>query len=202
MVIKDTREVNERELSILRSFYPGGKELTLKELKERTRYSYERINSYLKSLTGKKAVVEKKVGRTLVYSLNFKNISSKVAYYLYSSKRADEFSTKEKTVSIALLELPKEELDLCAIFGSYAKGNQRKGSDIDLLCVTSNKEKIETVISSIKRRYNVNIQPVILSKTEFAKIKNENQEFWQDLVNYGILFKGNELMYYHAYEKE
>ena len=202
MVDKYKTDVNERELSILRTFYPEGKELTLKELKKRTGYSYERINSYLKSLTVKKAVIEKKVGRTLVYSLNFKNISSKVAYYLYSSKRADEFSIKEKTVFIALSELPEEELDIYAIFGSYAKGSQRKDSDIDLLCVTSNKEKIETAISSIQRRHNVNIQPVILPRTEFAKIKNENREFWQDLVNYGVLFKGHELMYYYAYEKE
>ncbi len=201
-MIKKHTDINERELSILRSFYPEGKELTLKELKERTGYSYERINSYLKSLTQKKAVAEKNVGRTLVYSLNFKNISSKVAYYLYSSKRADEFSTKEKTIFIALSELPEEELDLYVVFGSYAKGSQRKGSDIDLLCVTSHKEKVETVISSIKRRYNANLQPVILPRTEFAKIKNENPEFWQDLVNYGILFKGHELMYYYAYEKE
>jgi len=199
MTTKKSQEITEQEFIFLRSFFPEGKEITLKELQKRTGYSYERANTYLKKLKSKKAVIEKKIGKTLVYSLDFKKIISKIAYYLYSTNKAREFSSKKAEIFIGFSELPEEELDLYAVFGSYAKGTARKDSDIDLLCVTSNKDKIETAIASIKRRHNLNIQAIIISKTEFAKIKLENPEFWGDLVNYGIIFKGYELFYYYAY---
>lgn len=195
-------DITEAEFSFLRGFYPEGRDLTIKTLQNRTGYSYERAHSYLNSLFDKSAVMKKIVGRTLVYSLNFNKMSSKIAYWIYSTKKANEFSNKKADVFIGLSELPEEELDLYVIFGSYAKSTERKESDIDLLCVTSNKEKIETAIASIKRRYGLDIQAVIMPKTEFAKIKRENSEFWNDLVKYGIIFKGYELFYYHAYGEQ
>jgi len=177
-------KITEAEFVFLRSFYPQGKGITLKELMKRTGYSYERANSYLKSLALKKAVTEEKIGKTLVYSFDFKRISSKIAYYLYATKRAEEFSTKKKDIFIGLSELPEKELDFCAIFGSYAKGTEKEGSDIDLLCVSEDKDKVETAITSIKRRYNLSIHPLVIPKKEFYLIKNDNSEFWNDLVNY------------------
>jgi len=195
-------EITEAEFTFLREFYPEGEEMTLKELQKRTGYSYERVNSYLKSLAVKKAVVEKKVGRTLVYSLDFKKIYSKIAYYLYATRRANKFSSKKADIFVGISELPEEDIDLYAIFGSFAKGIEKKDSDIDLLCVTDKKEKIEAVISSIKRRYNLKLHPIIIPKTEFAKIKDENKELWNSLIKYGIIFKGYELFYYYAYGKQ
>jgi len=200
MARQQCSELEEREYTILKSLYPKAKDLTIKEIMKNTPYSsYERNNSYLKSLAKKKVIQEKKIGRTLVYSLIPNNWLSKKAFNSYALDKARIFSEKYRIISAALKELPEEELDFYAIFGSYAKGTQRKGSDIDLLCIASNKEKIEKAVYAIKRRYNLDITPVILPKAEFAKIKKENPEFWQDLVNYGIIFKGYELFYYYAY---
>lgn len=193
--------ITEAEFVFLRSFYPEGREITLKEIEKRTEYSYERVNSYLKGLAAKKAVMEKKVGRTLVYSLDFKKIYSKIAYYLYATKRANEFTSKKPDVFVGISELPEEDIDLYMIFGSYAKGTEKKDSDVDLLIVSSDKEKIEIAITSIKRRYNLKIHPIIIPKIEFAKIRNENKELWNSLMAHGIIFKGYELFYYYAYGK-
>jgi predicted nucleotidyltransferase len=201
-MISKNSEITDAEFVFLRSFYPEGGEIILKELEKRTGYSYERVNFYLKSLTAKKAVIEKKVGRTLVYSLDFKKTYSKIAYYLYATKRANEFSSKKADVFTGISELPEEDIDLYAIFGSYAKGTEKKDSDIDLLCVTDKKGKIETAVSSIKRRYNLHIHSLSIPRTEFAKINKENPEFWKDFVNYGTIFKGYELFYSYAYGKQ
>jgi predicted nucleotidyltransferase len=199
---QDPVEIKGGEYALLRSFYPKVDDLTIKEIMKKTSYSsYERNNSYLKSLAKKRVIQEKKVGRTLVYSLIPNNWFSKNAFNFYALDRARVFSEKYKLISTALKELPEEDIDFYAIFGSYAKGTQRKESDIDLLCITSKKNKIETAIAAIKRKYNLDIQAVIIPKIEFAKIKNENPGFWQDLVNYGIIFKGYELFYYYAYGK-
>ncbi|MEK6878277.1 MAG: nucleotidyltransferase domain-containing protein [Nanoarchaeota archaeon] len=195
-------ELTECELEILKSFYPESKDLTLKELQKRTKYSYERINSYLKSLTNKEAVTEKKVGKTLIYSLDLTNLTSKSAYYIYAIGKAKDFSIKEKNLFLALSELPEEYVNFCSIFGSYAKGTAKKESDVDVLIVSEYKEKIEEVIASIKRKYGFDIQAIIIPSKEFTKIRLENKEFWNDLVKYGIIFKGYELLYYYAYGKK
>ena len=193
-------EIEEGEEVVLRSIFPKAKNLTIKEIMKNTHYSsYERNNSYLKSLAKKKIIEEKKVGKTLVYSLIPNNWHSKKAFYSYSLERARIFSEKHKTIALALKELPEEELDFLAIFGSYAKGKERRDSDIDLLCSTFKKEEVEKTISTIKRKFNLNIQAVIIPRTELGKVKEENSEFWQDLVNYGIIFKGYDLFYYYAY---
>jgi len=198
MVNKD-KEITESEFVFLREFYPQGKDLTLKELQKRTGYSYERVHSYLKSLANKGAVTMKTVGRTLVYSLDFKKESSRIAFYLYSKERLKNFREKHFTIASAVSELPEDQTDVLAIFGSYAKGNERKESDIDIICATAEIGELKNDIRSLKRSHNLDFAPVVISKKEFAKIKKENPEFWFDLVNYGIIFKGYELFYYYAY---
>ena len=119
-------EITELEFVFLREFYSEGHDLTIKILQKRTRYSYERAYSYLKSLAEKGAITKKTVGKTIVYSLNFKKMSAKIAYWLYSTKKANEFSSKKEDIFIGISELPEQDLELYSIFGSYAKGNERK----------------------------------------------------------------------------
>lgn len=193
-------EVSEGEYAVLRGLYPKAKNLTIKEIMKNTQYSsYERNNSHLKSLAKKKIIKEDRIGKTLVYSLIPDNWHSKKAFHSYALERARIFSEKHKTITSALKELPEVEIDFLAIFGSYAKGKEKKDSDIDLLCSTSEKEETERAISTIKRKFNLDIQAVIMPRTELGKIEKENPEFWADLVNYGIIFKGYDLFYYYAY---
>ena len=50
-------------------------------------YSYERINSSLKYLTKNKLVIEEQKGKTLVYSLNLKNLYVKIGFKGYMLER-------------------------------------------------------------------------------------------------------------------
>lgn len=193
-------EVSETEYVILRSLYPKAKELEIKEIMKNSPYhSYERNNSYLKSLAKKKILKEEKIGKTLRYSLIPSNWHSQMAFYLYARERARKFLEKHKIIALALKELPEEKIDFLAIFGSYAKGTEKKDSDIDLLCATFNEEEIEKSISAIKRKFNLDIRAIIMPRTELGKIKTENIEFWGDLVNYGRIFIGYDLFYHYAY---
>ncbi len=201
MARKESREIIEGEETLLKSMFPRGKELTIKEIMKHTPYSsYERNNTYLKSLAQKQVLEEKKIGKTLVYSIIPLLWASKKAFYAYALERAMEFSDKHKTVSKALQELPADETDAVIVFGSYAKGIERKESDIDVLIVSDEKEKLETTIISLKRRYGLRLHTIIVPRSEFAKIKKENKELWNSLITYGIFFKGFELLYHHAYE--
>lgn len=192
-------KLNETELEILQSFFPRGRDLTLKEIMKRSGYSYEPVYRTLQNLTKKNIVLVKKFGKTLVYELSLKKTSVKVAFYLYATKRANEFSKEYPSIFTAISELPEDKMDILAIFGSYAKGTQSERSDVDIICVTSENEELTSKIRALKHAYNKEFTPVVIPKNEFAKIKTENKEFWNDLTKYGIIFKGYDLFYYYTY---
>lgn len=194
----ESGKLSETELEMLQSFFPEGKEITLKEIAKRSGYSYEPIYRTLQGLVKKQIISLKKFGKTLVYELNFKKTEPKIAFYHYSIKRANEFSKKHHPISTAMSELPEDKADILAVFGSYAKGIEHEKSDVDIICVTS-ENGMDKKIRSLTHTYGKDFSPVVLLKGEFAKIKVENKEFWHDLVNYGIIFKGYDLFYYYAY---
>lgn len=194
--------LSEGEEIVLRSMFPKGKELTIKELMQKTPYSsYERNNTYARALARKGILEEKKVGKTLVYSLMPGTWASKRAYSAYAFERAENFSVRHKIIAQALQEITLES-DMLIVFGSYARGTERKESDIDLMLVASDKEKLEITVAGIKRKYGLPIHSIILPKMEFAKIKHENKELWNSFVTHGIVFIGHELFYHYAYENE
>jgi len=197
----ETIKLSENELKILSSFFPEGKEITLKIIRERTKLSYEPVHRIIKQLVDKKLLLEKKFGKTLVYSLDFTKEKIRIAFILYANEKKEKFAEKYRIIYRALSKVREDDIDFLAIFGSYAKGSQTKKSDIDVICVSSNKNKVESKLKGLRYEINLEFAPVVMSKTEFAKIKGENKQFWDDLVDYGIIFKGYELFYYYTYLK-
>lgn len=197
--MKRNNKLSETEFEVLKSFFPEGQEITLKIIMNRSKLSYEPVYRTLKHLEEKHLVNIKKIGRTLVYSLEFKRDLVKMAFILYANERKIIFSEKHLVLSKKLSEIQEETIDFLSVFGSYAKGNETKNSDIDIICVDSNKNKIENKLKALRYETNFESAPVVISKKEFSKIKKENLHFWEDLVNYGIIFKGYELFYYLAY---
>ena len=194
-------KLSETEFEVLKSFFPEGKEITLKEIMKRSGYSYEPVYRTVKQLVEKQLILLKKFGKTLVYSLNFNKNFVKIAFFLYANEKKEEFSKKHFLITKSLSDLTEDDLDFLAIFGSYAKGNYTKNSDIDILAVTNKQKNIESEIKSLKYKLGKELVPVVIPKIEFAKIKNENEQFWKDLIKYGVIFKGYELFYYYAYLK-
>ncbi len=192
--------LDKTSLAILKSFFPGGTEKTLNELQTRAKYSHEPMHRTASNLVKRGILIERRVGKTIVYTLDMKNWFSKLAFYHYIIDRVREFSKKYPTLVFALEKLPHDKIETLIIFGSYAKGNKSDKSDIDVLCVSSEKEKVEQEIKALTHRFKrKEFHAVVLPRTEFMKIKNENKEFWHDLVQYGIIFKGGDLVYENAY---
>lgn len=193
--------LSKNELKILSSFFPEGKEITLKIIQRKSKLSYEPVHRIIKQLINKKLIHEKKFGKTLVYSLNFTMEKVKLSFLFYSYKKREIFSENYKRVYSALSKITNENADFLAIFGSYSKKTQTKKSDIDILGINNNKPKLESELKELKYLTDIEFSPIIMSKTEFSKIKKENKQFWEDLINYGIIFKGAELFYHYAYLK-
>jgi len=192
------------ESAILYSFFPEGKERMIKEIMERTNYSYERINSALKSLTKKRIIKEQKKGKTLLYTLDMYNINAELGFGNYMITKELAFREKHKILEKAIKELITESfkspfIQIAILFGSYSKGIESKQSDIDLMLVSDKKQEAERIVKSLRHKYNLKFAPVIINYLEFPKIRKDNPELWNDLKMYGIVFKGEDSFYYWMY---
>ncbi|GBE19712.1 nucleotidyltransferase domain protein [archaeon BMS3Abin17] len=197
-------EISMLEGTILSSFFPEGEDMTIKEIMERTDYSYERINTALKSLVEKGIVQEKKVGKTLVYFPNLNNLYiESMGFNAYMLGKEIEFIKKHKEVYKAIKEIGENPYVWGIIlFGSYSKGLETKQSDIDIICIASKKEEVKRFLGSLRHKYNIKFAPIILPLHEFPNIKKDNLELWNDLKMYGIVFKGGDSFYYWMYKDE
>ena len=199
-------EISHLEGTIIAAFFPEVDEMTIKEILERVDYSYERVNSALKSLTEKKIVIEKQKGKTLVYSLDAKiSYSYSIGFIRYMLQIKVKFIKKYKTIYKAIQELENHPLLWGVIlFGSYSKGNETEQSDVDLIvtCIPGKEKEVENFVKSLKHKYGVNFSPVVLPMHEFSNIKKDNPELWHDLKMYGIVFKGGDNFYYWMYKDD
>lgn len=196
-------ELSMLEGTIISAFFPEAEEMTIKEIRERVNYSYERVNSALKSLAEKKIVIEELKGKTLVYSLNLQNLYAEAGFGSYMLEREIEFIKKHKTVYNAIKEIENNPYVWAVLlFGSYSKGIETKQSDIDLICLSNKKKETEHFVKSLKYKYNVNFAPVVLPLHEFPNIKKDNFVLWNDLKMHGIVFKGGDYFYYWVYKDE
>ncbi len=197
-------EITHLEGTIIAAFFPEAEEMTIKEIQERIGYSYERVNSALKSLAEKKIISEKQRGKTLLYSLN---LDSPYAYSLgfnrYLLQREIEFIKKNKVLYNAIKKIIENPLALGIIlFGSYSKGTENNQSDVDLLvtCFPGKQKEVENSIKSLKYYTNLDFSPVVMPLQEFPNIKKDNPELWHDLKRYGIVFKGDDIFYNWMYQ--
>ncbi len=188
------------EGTIIASFFPEAEETTIKEIQDRTDYSYERINSALKSLAKKDIATEKQIGKTLVYSLDLHNLYSKIGFSNYMLEREIEFIKKHKLIFKSIEEISKDIFGIIILFGSYSKGNEKNSSDIDLMVVSENKQLAEEKINEIKIKRGYEISLAFIKTLEFPKIKKENPELWADLKQYAIVFNGEDSYYYWMYQ--
>ncbi len=99
----------------------------------------------------------------------------------------------------ALSEILKEKLseydiDYAFIYGSYAMGTERKGSDVDLFIIGNATSKIiSTMLSDINEIFYREINYVIFSKKEFLKKYRLNNNFIKTISKNKKLFLiGNE----------
>ena len=199
-------KISMLEGTIISSFFPEAEEMTIKEIRKRVEYSYERVNSALKYLAEKKIVVEKQSGKTLIYSLDVNNLyAESMGFNAYTLEREIEFIKKHRVIYRAIQEIENNPyIWSIVLFGSYSKGTETKQSDIDIIvtCIPSKQKEIETFVKSLKYKYNIEFAPVVMPMHEFPDIKKDNPVLWNDLKKHGIAFKGGDTFYYWMYKNE
>jgi predicted nucleotidyltransferase len=191
--------LNETEINMVAAFFPEGVERTTKEMEKRSLYSHERVHSILNALCKKGVLKKRSAGKTSLYSIARFDDLVYLAFANYSVDRKTRFAKKYPRIASAIEELiMKAKPDATIIFGSYSKGEAQEDSDVDVLCLGEGGDA-DSIALSLRHRYNLRINPVNVKKENFRNIKKENQELWDDLIQFGIIFKGLELFYELVY---
>lgn len=193
--------LKETELRMLAAFFPEGKERTTREIEIRSGYSHERVYSTLNGLEKKGVLGKRRVGKTLVYSIPGFSDQLYMAFVHYSLKRKEGWAKKYPAAHKAIGELGRgAKPEVMIVFGSYARGEAKRASDVDALCVGGS--GAEKTALSLRHKYNLRINPVAATRSAFGNIAKENPEFWEDLVNFGVVMNGWEAFYRLAYAGE
>ena len=177
------------ELQILKEIYlePG---IHKRKLARNLKLSMPSIDYALKKIMH--CLEEKKEGKTLKYFLKYTNA---IVPFIYQIEYSRLYALPKKlrfAVFNFLKELKAKPL-LAIIFGSYAKGNYTKDSDLDIMLVYQKPDRkdIENTAKKISMKFGIDIEPVYLDYETFKKsFYSSNKLFFINLKKEKILVVG------------
>jgi predicted nucleotidyltransferase len=142
----------------------------------------------LKKLEKREIVKSKRIGNTLVYSLNFDNpITNKEIemVLLLESQNFKRWIEEFKEL--------KDKLTFFILFGSITR-NEKEANDIDILVMADKNKlnKIKKIIAKIQGYTNKKIHLLIQTHENFKKDVNEKNKVMLEIIKTGIILYGNE----------
>ena len=99
-----------------------------------------------------------------------------------------------KAVEEFIRKLNKEfgdKIELVVLFGSYARGENKEESDIDVLIIGDVKlDEVIDVSYPILLKYGVYISPIVMSRDYFEMLKAERTGFIESVLREGVVLYG------------
>lgn len=172
--------LTKKQSSIFRVFIKNiFRDYSYKELKK---LSNEKSNNAfqlaIKEFKKENLIRERKIGTSRLYTLNTEN------EFVYNYLSLTVQSELPKSI-IEELELLKKELEKyilfysLVIFGSYAAGEQKKNSDLDIAIIVQDKSKqkdIKIALNSIANKSLIKIDAHIITTEEFLEMLKTEYE--------------------------
>jgi len=189
----------ETKLKIMAELERSQGGIHLREISRLVKTGLPNAKRFLEILE-KERIVKKEKDANLV---KFKLRESERTIAYLKQINSEKFSLLPFKVQNAVTEL-LEELEIkpliALIFGSYAKGNYTKESDIDILLVfqrVENEKGIENTAKRISMRTNTKISLVYVNYSNFEKnFLNKEHDFSREIRQNVIILVGAEY-YYH-----
>lgn len=153
----------------------------LREAARRLKISPMTLKRSLDFLLKNNLILKEKSKNQILYSANiqnpaFRHIKISRSLSVLMQKGIVEF-IKEKVPGVSSIIL----------YGSYAKGEETKDSDMDILIIASGKINISGELSSLLRR-DANLS--LFSPAEWSRQAKTNRAFYLDVITEGIVLYG------------
>lgn len=185
---------SKSKIKLLRIFHDNpNREFTLYEIKKTFNLSSGTVNPILKSLVNSRALLSRRVGKSILYQLNSNNLIVKKILEIFDSERELLFEKAKEFVK----KLDKTDILSIILFGSVATGKITELSDIDFVIVYKNKytlvkDNIEKITESFLDQ-EILISPIILSRKEITEMLNRYDSFIIKVQDEGKVLYGKSL---------
>ncbi|MBS3143853.1 nucleotidyltransferase domain-containing protein [Candidatus Woesearchaeota archaeon] len=156
-------------------------EVYLRQLAKKLKLSPFAIKKYSDLLIKENLIKEEKKANLRYFKANTNNL------FFKQLKISNNISIILKLGLIEFLKENVSNVSSIVLFGSMAKGEDDKDSDVDLLII--GKEKHLNLIK-IEEKIKKRITPHIISWSEWNKKATEDIAFYHEVVNYGINLYG------------
>lgn len=172
--------LTEKQLKIFEVFVKDPfAEHTRKEIKKESREKSNNALALAINKMKKEGIIsEKKVGKSGLLTINLNNELALIYIALCNETRANE--EVEEAIRRIREEIDEESVFYSiAIFGSYAIGEQKKTSDLDLAIFidgADNKKKIEALVNSAKLKTTIKIDAHVIPKEEMIEMLTNKEE--------------------------
>ena len=158
-----------------------------RDLIEKVKLSQKNIAMTLNELEKNNVLTSQKAGNMKYFSLNKENPLIDSYLMLAEIDSSIEFLRNNPKINHIISTIIKNQI--IVVFGSYAKGLQKKGSDLDLLIIGNYDKK---KIREIRENYGIKISIKNTSKEGFIKSMKEKNMLMNEILNDHIILSGYE----------
>ena len=189
----------ETKLKIIAEIEKKPNGVHLREISRLVNSGLPNVKRFLGILEEEKVVKREKEANLVKFKLRE---SEKTSAYL-KQVHTEKFILLPSKIKIAVQDFLNEmEIKplIALIFGSYAKGNYNKESDVDVLLVfqkVENEKDFESLAKRISMRTNTKINPIYVNYKNFEKnFLDKNHDFSREIRQDVVIILGVEI-YYH-----
>ena len=162
------------ENKIIKLFIEQKQPKTIREVSKKIKSDYKITHTAIQRLLNKNIIISKTIGKSILCKLN-------KSYYNIEIYKAENERTKDllknkniKQLYKEIKEKVKSSFFIFLIFGSYAKGNQIKSSDMDIMFI-SNEIFFQDKISNILSLLPLKTHALVFTEEEFVRMKDSKK---------------------------
>ena len=180
-------------------------EIHLREISRLSKVSLNNVNDSLRQFVKDGLFYRREVSNMSFFKPNLDNEDLLKLFEYLELKRKKEFFNKNKNIARLLekyaanvINLSKRQIQLIVLFGSVARNEWAKGSDIDILAVSSNKDNdIISILNKSKIDVSplLEIRPVSTTIEKFTEGLREKAEFYHELWSDRIVLYNESLFW-------
>jgi len=171
-----------REELLVLYFTNPNKKYYLRELERILNFSVGNVRRELIKLESTGLFLSEKKANLVYYHLN-------KSYPLFKELKSIIFKTSGAPKMLHTILEKFKGISQAFIYGSFAKGEEREDSDIDLLIIGKvDEDKLVEVISKLERKLQREINYAVYGKEDFNKKKEEGNSFILDILKEKKIF--------------
>ena len=166
-------------------------EIHLREISRLSKVSLNNVNDTMRQFVKDGLFKRREISNMSLFKPNLDSEDLLKLFEYIELKRKKVFYGKNKSIArllekytVNVIELSKRQIQLVILFGSVARGEWDKGSDIDILAVSSNKDNdVINILNKAKIDVSplLEITPISTTIEKFTEGLKKKTEFYHEL---------------------